>query len=259
MNRPLIVSDADVVSKSRAVLKPGLYALIPRANRLSSLLTYLHATEVQVLITPQVGARFIEYELLIQPGGGTRRVILEDLEHFLFVLDGELELTLDEKAQRLDTEGYAWIPPAHGFRFVNSGQSICRALWLKREFVPVEEFATPGAIVANVRDVASEPEDTHLSQHLLPFESGEFDMAMNILHFEPGVYFSAPESHVMEHGLYMLQGRGVYWLGGDYLEVQADDFIYMAPFCPQFFYATGWGTSRYLLYKDVNRDFTAEL
>ena len=48
----------------------------------------------------------------------------------------------------------------------------------------------------------------------------------------------------------------MYWLNGDYMEVQKDDFIYMAPWCPQFFYATGWDKSAYLLYKDVNRDYT---
>ena len=29
----------------------------------------------------------------------------------------------------------------------------------------------------------------------------------------------------MEHGLYMLDGRGVYYLNGDYIEVQKDDYI----------------------------------
>ena len=75
----------------------------------------------------------------------------------------------------------------------------------------------------------------------------------------PGVYFTFVESHVMEHGLYMLAGRGIYWLNRDFIEVQKDDFIYMAPFCPQFYYATGWEKSAYLLYKDVNRDYTAGL
>jgi (S)-ureidoglycine aminohydrolase len=28
----------------------------------------------------------------------------------------------------------------------------------------------------------------------------------------------------------------------------------MGPYCPQFFWCTGWGDAAYLLYKDVNRD-----
>jgi (S)-ureidoglycine aminohydrolase len=37
--------------------------------------------------------------------------------------------------------------------------------------------------------------------------------------------------------------------------VQQDDFIYMAAYCPQFAFATGWGQMRYMVYKDVNRDY----
>ncbi len=50
-----------------------------------------------------------------------------------------------------------------------------------------------------------------------------------------------------------------YGTNHDLIEVQKDDFIYMAPYCPQFFYATGWEKSAYLLYKDVNRDYAGDL
>jgi (S)-ureidoglycine aminohydrolase len=58
----------------------------------------------------------------------------------------------------------------------------------------------------------------------------------------------------MEHGLYFLQGKGIYFLGDDWMEVQADDFIWMGPYCPQSFYATGPAPARYLYYKNVNRE-----
>jgi (S)-ureidoglycine aminohydrolase len=104
--------------------------------------------------------------------------------------------------------------------------------------------------------VYAAPTDVYLEKHLTPYEQLGFDMGINLQIFDPGVYFSFVEAHVMEHGLYMLAGRGLYWLNHDLIEVQKDDFIYMAPFCPQFFYATGWDQSAYLLYKDVNRDYT---
>ena len=37
-------------------------------------------------------------------------------------------------------------------------------------------------------------------------------------------------------------------------EVERDDFIYMAPYCPQGFTATGREPAEYLLYKDTWRD-----
>ena len=75
-----------------------------------------------------------------------------------------------------------------------------------------------------------------------------------VLTVEPGVYFPYVETHIMEHGLYMLEGQGLYLLANDWHEVQQDDFIWMGPYCPQHFYCTGWSPAAYLLYKDVNRD-----
>jgi (S)-ureidoglycine aminohydrolase len=233
--------------------------ILPQANRVLSTLPNLRDTHVQVLVTPQLGARFVQHELLMQPGGGTIKPADDRLEHFLFVLEGGVELAVGGAASQLDDGGYAWLPPGMAFELQNHKPSASRVLWLRRRYEGVDGLTVPGPIIANEKDVAALPEDTYLEQHLVPYENSAFDMAVNLLSFEPGVYFSFAESHVMEHGLYMLAGRGIYWLNGDYHEVQANDFIYMAPYCPQFFYATGWETGRYLVYKEVNRDYTGLL
>ena len=51
----------------------------------------------------------------------------------------------------------------------------------------------------------------------------------------------------------MTAGGGTYVLGSDEHDVRAEDFIYMAPYCPQGFTAGDDG-AEYLLYKDVWRD-----
>ncbi len=79
------------------------------------------------------------------------------------------------------------------------------------------------------------------------------DMHVNIVNFEPGGSIPFPETHVMEHGLYVLEGKAVYLLNRDWVEVQAGDFMWLRAFCPQACYAGGPGRFRYLLYKDVNR------
>ena len=67
------------------------------------------------------------------------------------------------------------------------------------------------------------------------------------------------EIHVMEHGLLMLDGTGVYRLGDDdYFPVQAEDVIWMASYCPQWFVAMGKKPARYLYYKDIHRDRLSE-
>jgi (S)-ureidoglycine aminohydrolase len=79
------------------------------------------------------------------------------------------------------------------------------------------------------------------------------DMHVNIVTFEPGGTIPFAETHVMEHGLFVLEGKAVYRLNDDWVEVEAGDFMWLRAFCPQACYAGGPGRFRYLLYKDVNR------
>lgn len=259
MAERMIPGEADIVSRCRAISKPGAYMILPQANRVLSTLPNLRDAHAQVLATPQLGARFVQYELLLRPGGGTIKPIDDGLEHFLFILEGGVELIVDGVARELGEGGYAWLPSGIAYELENHQGSTSRVLWLRRRYEQVDGLTTPDLIIANETDVPALPEDTYLEQHLIPYEDVAFDMAVNLLNFEPGIYFGFVESHAMEHGLYMLAGRGIYWLNGDYHEVQANDFIYMAPYCPQFFYATGWETGRYLVYKEVNRDYTTFL
>lgn len=252
--------DADVTTRNRAITKPGSYAILPRGARVMSAIPSFVKTNAQVMTTPALGARFSEFELLLQPGGGTREPIQDDLEHFLFVIEGDVTFTLDTVAHAFTTGGFAWLPPGSRFALSNDSDAVTRMLWLRRRYEPVAGVPVPAPIVSNEKDVEALPEDTYVEKHLIPYDHElGYDMAFNLLIFQPGIYFSYVESHIMEHGLYMLDGRGVYYLNGDYIEVQKDDYIYMAPYVPQFFYATGWETGRYILYKDINRDYVAGL
>lgn len=259
MKERFVPSEADIVSRCRAVIKPGVYAILPRANRVISTLPDFQGADAQILATPELGARFVEYELLVRPSGGTMKPICDGLEHFLFVLEGNLELAMGGVKRELDEGAYVWFPPGVTYELKNQTACTSRVIWLRRCYEKVEGLAVPDPIIASEKDVPAVPEDTYLEQHLIPYENPSFDLAINLLNFEPGIYFGFVESHVMEHGLYMLAGGGIYWLNGDYHEVQTDDFIYMAPYCPQFFYATGWQKGRYLLYKEVNRDYATHL
>jgi (S)-ureidoglycine aminohydrolase len=117
-------------------------------------------------------------------------------------------------------------------------------------------FGSPVRVVGNERDVRGEPflgDPAARLQVLLPDEP-TFDLAVNIFRFEPGATLPFVEVHVMEHGLLMLAGQGIYRLSDRWYPVQKGDAIWMAPFCPQWFAATGKQPAAYLYYKDVNRD-----
>ena len=60
-----------------------------------------------------------------------------------------------------------------------------------------------------------------------------FDFAVNTMTYQPGAALPMVEMHVMEHGLLMLEGGGIYRLNDRWYPVTAGDFIYMAPYCPQ--------------------------
>ena len=95
-------------------------------------------------------------------------------------------------------------------------------------------------------------EDARL-QVLLPDQQA-FDMAINIVTYQPGATLPFVETHIMEHGLMMLAGQGIYRLNADWHPVQAGDVIWMAPYCPQWFVAMGKTAASYIYYQDVNRD-----
>jgi (S)-ureidoglycine aminohydrolase len=249
---------ADIVSRSRSVVKPSCYLLLAHSSKVWSSLPHWRSTRVCAMATPQLGAKFVEYELAIESGGGTAEWIDDGLEQFFFVLEGEIEIKTNCQSQRLTTGGYMWLPPKQAYALV-SPNYLSRVIWLRRHYQIAQGIAIPHMVVGNERDISPVPVRTFQTQHLLPKDDLALDMAVNILNFTGGIHFTYVEVHVMEHGLYMLEGRGVYHLSGDFLESEAGDFIYMAPYCPQFFYATGWGPSRYLLYKDANRDYAFDL
>jgi len=256
----VILTEANIASSCRAHNKPGEYMLLPMSNRVGHVLPYFEGVDVQVLATPELGAEFVQHELLVNPNGGTKGTLNQELEQFLYVLEGELTFELDGKKHHLVEGGFSWLPPNTPYSLANPSEALTRLTWIRRHYEKVDGIPIPDAIVANEKDVEAEPVDTYMEQHLTPYYDDDgFDLGINLQVFDPGVYFSFVETHVIEHGLYMLYGQGLYWLNGDYMEVKEDDFIYMAPYCPQFFYPTGHGPSAYLLYKDVNRDYTSGL
>lgn len=237
---------------SRAVVRRN-YAILPPEGVAVSVLPEWRDTVARVLAAPAMGARFAEYLLEVAPGGGSEQALREDMQMFLYVLEGTAELDLNGKAHRLGPGGFAYGRP--GTRFALRASSPLRVLWLKKVHVP---FGTerPADRVGDEAQVAGETYmgiEGLLLKTLLPADLA-WDMAMNIFTFPPGYSLPVTETHVMEHGLYFLQGQGLYYLGNAWTEVRAGDFIWMGPYVPQSFYATSTTPSRYLYYKDVHRD-----
>jgi (S)-ureidoglycine aminohydrolase len=110
-------------------------------------------------------------------------------------------------------------------------------------------------VVGRENQISGQPylgDEDALLKILLP-DHPSFDMAVNLFTYQPGACLPFVETHIMEHGLLMLDGQGIYRLEDRWYPVTAGDCIWMAPYCPQWFTAMGKSPARYLYYKDVNR------
>ncbi|HET7037756.1 MAG TPA: (S)-ureidoglycine aminohydrolase [Thermomicrobiaceae bacterium] len=243
-----------IFAHNRGVVTP-MYAVMPAEGVLSSRLPGFAATTARILTAPPMGARFAQILLEIEPGGGTTAPRNDGLEHFFYLLDGRAEVGIGGTVHQLTAHGYAYVPVTHSYQIRNRGGEPSRLMWVKRPYETID-LPAPAPLVGHRDEVSRSTLDSggRYWQYLLGQGDLAFDFEMNILGFQPGNYFPYVETHIMEHGLYMLDGQMLYQLAGDLHEVWATDFIWMASYCPQFCFCTGWGEAAYLLYKDVNRD-----
>ena len=243
----------DLFGFTRSVVRPH-YALLTPAGLVKSPLAGWSDSECYVVISPALGARFCQMHVTLGAGGvGQGEATAQEL--VLFVLDGAVALTAGGHEGRLATGGYAYLPPELPYT-VRASDGDVRLLLFQRSYVPVAGHKPPVPLIGNESDVEGVPflgDEAALLKTLLP-DTPAFDMAVNIFTFQPGATLPMVETHVMEHGMLMIQGQGIYRLGDDWHPVQAGDAIWMAPYCPQWFVATGKTPARYIYYKDVNRD-----
>lgn len=231
------------------------YALMPLEGYPPSRLPEWSDAEARILAAPVLGAEFVQYLIQLSPQGGTRHEPDHTTEWFVYVMSGEVQLQLGGAGARaLTAGGYALVPHTQGFELVASRESTL--LVLKKAYEPAGGVPLPEPIFGNEAqipaiDYGGNP-GTRL-QTLIPDEL-TYDLAMNIFTFAPGHSLPVVETHVMEHGLYFMQGKGVYYLDDTWMEVEAGDFIWMGPYVPQSFYATGPDAAKYIYYKNVNRD-----
>jgi (S)-ureidoglycine aminohydrolase len=239
------------------------YCVIPKgcfSDIVTSLLPGWTQTKLWLIARPMSGfsETFSQYVVEVAPGGGSDAPDPDlGVEHVIFVTDGLLTLSIDGAGHDLDAGGYAYIPAGARWTLLAEGPTPARFHWIRKLYEPAPGIPTPQAFVTN---------ETLIPPTAMPGTNGVWattrfvdpadlshDCHVNIVTFQPGGLIPFEETHVMEHGLYVLQGRAVYKLNQDWVEVEAGDFMWLRAYCPQACYAAGPGPFRYLLYKDVNR------
>ncbi len=239
---------------SRARLR-SRYAMFPLEGYPFSRLPAWPGVSARVLASPALEAAFVEVLLDLEAGQSGGYPADGHTETFFYLLEGGADVVIDGgSCQRLSAGGYALVPSISGFTL--TATTTCRVLALRKTYEPLAGVPVPPPLVgheANVADTVYLGDEGALLKTLIPDEM-PYDMAMNIFTFASGHGLPVVETHVMEHGLFVLQGRGLYYLDDTWMEVDTNDFIWMGPYVPQSYVAAGPVSTRYIYYKNVNRD-----
>jgi (S)-ureidoglycine aminohydrolase len=230
------------------------YALLTPSGFVPGFLPGWTKAVCNVLISPAMGAKFSQVLVTLERDGqchgntGTN-------QYFMYLLNGSASLMLGERKHRLQAGSYAYLPAGTDIRLKSAAAGT--RLWIfQKPYEPLRGTDRPSGLVGHEREIKGQAflgnEDARL-QVLLP-DQPAFDMAVNIFTYQPGATLPFVETHIMEHGLVMLKGQGIYRLDSDWHPVQEGDVIWMAPYCPQWFVAMGKTPAAYIYYKDVNRD-----
>jgi (S)-ureidoglycine aminohydrolase len=255
-----------VLVKSRAVVERN-YAILTPEGIPAAPIPGWKDVDARILCAPAMGAQFSMILLDIPADRGGSQSLPADTQGFIYVVSGKANLSMNGTATELGKGGYAYLPPATEFS-LEATDGTAQVLWTRKRYEALGD-ERPRAVIGNEGEMPGETWVFGSGNPLLPGTSEVmegvvlkmlipdemiYDMAMNIFTFPPGRGLPITETHVMEHGLLFLQGQGVYLLGDQWYEVREGDFIWMGPYAPQSFYATGQTPARYLYYKNVHRD-----
>ena len=242
---------------TRAVVKPGLWAVIPKTGLVNNVIPNIIGGKVSIVCSPKMGASFTQYIVEALKGCHTTDPFAaeERIESFLYVIEGKAKVTVDNKEKVLEAGGYAYAPEGVGIGF-DVTSDTARILLYKQVYIPYKD-KKPYIIIGNINEVPfriyDDMENVFIKD-FLPIDDVAFDMNMHILSFEPGGCHPFVETHVQEHGAYILSGEGMYLMEKEWIGIKKDDFMWFGPFCPQCSYGVGREPFAYIYSKDCNRD-----
>ena len=239
------------------------YALIPADTMRDIVVSYLphwDATRAWVIARPLSGfsETFSHYIMEVSAGGGSESPEEnENAQAVLFVVAGAAEIDLADGLHSLTAGSYVYIPAGTDWAFRNIADIPVTFHWIRKAYQAVDGVEKPEPFVSHDDDgtvvVMPNTDDKWSTTRFVEPTDLSHDMHVNIVNFQPGGAIPFMETHVMEHGLYVLEGTADYRLNQDWVKVGPGDYMWLRAFCPQACIATGDGPFRYLLYKDVNR------
>ncbi|HVU45982.1 MAG TPA: (S)-ureidoglycine aminohydrolase [Terracidiphilus sp.] len=199
---------------------------------------------------PRLGAAFTQMTAEFTAGGTLGPTTAQ---RFVYVIEGQLTVEAGDTKASLGPSGYAYIP--QGTEHTVSASTASRAAVIEKIYQPQSGVDAPVIAIGDESKIPGIPlmGDEALRVRAMMPDGPPYDFAVNTMTYDPGTALSIVEIHVMEHGLLMLEGGGIYKLSDSWYPVEAGDFIWMGPYCPQWFGALGRKPAKYLIYKDWRR------
>ena len=248
--------------KCTAIFKPS-HAVIPARSMADIVTSYLPGWEgarTWILARPMTGfsETFAQYAVELEPGGHSDNPEPDtQAQAGIFMAKGQATIMVEAKQYDLTPGSFIYIPNGMKWSIKNDSSQACGFHWIRKRFQATNDIKSAPLVftkdTAVAPDFMPDTKDTWSTTRFLDPSNLAYDMHVNIVTFEPGARIPFAETHVMEHGLYVLQGTARYLLNEDWVDVGPGDFMWLRAFCPQACIATGSEQFRYLLYKDVNR------
>ena len=218
------------------------YAVIPKGTMrdiVTSFLPFWDDTRLWVLSRPLSGfaETFSQYILEVAPNGGSDRPETDpQAQGVLFVVEGAATLSVDGAEHTLTPGGYAYLPPGKKWALRNNTDKMLRFHWIRKSYEAVEGLDMPDVIITNEQDITPtvmpDTEGKWATTRFVDPSDLRHDMHVTVVTFEPGAVIPFLETHVMEHGLYVLEGKAAYRLNQDWVEVEAGDYMWFARLLP---------------------------
>lgn len=248
----------DELLMTRSVVKKENYVLLEPDGLVKNAIPGYENCDVTILGSPAMGATFADYLVTAKAGGKNMGIGGEGIESFLYVISGEVTVKNDDQEATLTEGGYIFSPEGNKIAFENKSGQDAKLYVYKRRYDRIEGYSAH-TVVNNVNDmewVEYEGMNNCHIKDLLP-AAGDFgfDMNMHILKFKLGASHGYIETHIQEHGMYFLSGKGMYRLDDEWVPVKKGDYVFLDAYVPQACYAVGREEEfAYIYSKDCNRD-----
>ncbi len=245
---------------TRSVVRKENFVLLEPDGLVKNSIPGYEKCDVTILGSPAMGASFADYLITAHEGGRNAAFGGDGLESFIYVVEGGVTVKNADQEAVLTEGGYIYSPAGVTIAFENKSGQDAKLYAYKRRYAKLEGLSAH-TVVGNTNEMPwieyEGMQNCHIKDLLPAAGDFGFDMNMHILKFKLGASHGYIETHIQEHGMYFLSGKGMYRLDDEWIPVKKGDYVFMDAYCPQACYAVGREDDLIYIYsKDCNRDVT---